>query len=128
MIQQIKMNARNLFELTVGILASMLLAENSNGVPVSTNFNDVWADVIIGTDDDNNLVGTINSDMIKGGPGSDNLFGEGGNDKLFAGSGNDDLMGESGSDYFDCGDGIDEILDFDPQEGDMKTGNCEYFE
>ena len=122
------MNAKNLFEITVGVLGLILLVENGNGQPVSTNFNYVWADEIIGTNDDNNLVGTINSDTIIARPGNDNLFGEGSNDKLFAGSGYDDLMGGVGSDYFNCGDGIDEILDFDPQEGDVKTDDCEHFE
>jgi Ca2+-binding RTX toxin-like protein len=46
------------------------------------------------------------------------LIGEGGNDVIQGGSGND---------IFSCGLGQDAIGDFNQQEGDIKSRNCENF-
>ena len=51
--------------------------------------------------------------------------GDGGNDKINAGQGDDILDGGGGADNFQCGSGNDSINDFDMDDGDKATGNCE---
>ena len=46
---------------------------------------------------------------------------------LFGESGDDTLTGDGGSDAFSCGSGIDTITDFNADEGDTKTADCENF-
>jgi Ca2+-binding RTX toxin-like protein len=47
-----------------------------------------------------------------------------GDDKINAGQGYDILSGGDGSDKFQCGSGID-TTDFNEDDGDKATGNCE---
>jgi Ca2+-binding RTX toxin-like protein len=51
--------------------------------------------------------------------------GDGGDDKINAGQGDDELTGGGGADKFQCGSGEDSITDYNPDEGDKATGNCE---
>jgi Ca2+-binding RTX toxin-like protein len=51
-----------------------------------------------------------------------------GDDKINAGQGDDILSGGDGSDKFQCGSGEDDTTDYDPDEGDKATGNCEDIE
>lgn len=53
------MKSRHVFELTVGFLAATLVV----GLAMSNN---AWADEIMGTDGNDNLLGTINPDTING--------------------------------------------------------------
>ena len=90
----------------------------------------------LGTENNDNLVGTSNDNCINGKGGNDKIAGLAGNDKLngddykdllSGGNGNDELTGGNGADLFQCGAGIDKITDFKPSEGDKKTNDCEQF-
>jgi hypothetical protein len=37
------------------------------------------------------------------------------------------LVGNEGADEFECGDGEDEIIDYNEEEGDTKSEDCENF-
>lgn len=102
-------------------------------------------DVIFGRGEADRIYGGNGDDTIEGGLGADQLFGEDGNDDLFGGFdddllvggdgddhlfgefGNDILWGGKGADFFNCGEGIDKIMDFNLEEGDVMTGDCEIF-
>jgi Ca2+-binding RTX toxin-like protein len=70
-------------------------------------------------------------DKINSGKGDDVNFGDttegtgSGDDKINAGQGDDELTGNGGADKFQCGGGEDTVTDFNPEEGDKATGNCE---
>ncbi len=79
---------------------------------------------------DDDAFGGPGSDDIFGGTGNDRLEGELGNDLLNGGTGNDTLVGEPGTDTlrggpgadrFEC-DSSDILTDFNPLQGDTKTG------
>jgi Ca2+-binding RTX toxin-like protein len=65
------------------------------------------------------------------GKGNDENYGdtyEGvgmGDDTINAGQGDDLLTGNGRADKFQCGSGTDEVTDFNQEEGDKATGNCE---
>jgi Ca2+-binding RTX toxin-like protein len=70
--------------------------------------------------------GTINAglgnDTVDGGNGNDTLIGGDGDDRLIGGNGNDTMTGGTGADFFDGGGGTDTVTDFNPGQGDTKTG------
>jgi len=70
--------------------------------------------------------GTINAglgnDTVDGGNGNDTLIGGDGDDRLIGGNGNDTMTGGIGADFFDGGSGTDTVTDFNPGQGDTKTG------
>ena len=89
------------------------------------------ADVMVGTNGrdefsargGNDVVcGGGNNDELEGGGGRDRIFGEGGNDILAGEGGNDTLTGGQGADRFRGGEGTDTATDFNPAQGDTKTG------
>jgi hypothetical protein len=53
--------------------------------------------------------------------------GDDNNDLLFGDGNNDILTGDEGPDSFSCGSGRDTITDFNANEGDTKTSDCENF-
>jgi Ca2+-binding RTX toxin-like protein len=61
------------------------------------------------------------------GTGNDVLIGGADNDTLRGDAGEDTLTGGLGSDRFICGGGTDIIFDFNADEGDAKTADCENF-
>src|SRR5215207_8939620 len=71
------------------------------------------------------------NDKINSGEGNDDNFGDtevgtgSGDDKINAGQGDDVSTGGGGADKFQCGKGEDTVTDFNPEEGDKATGNCE---
>ena len=76
----------------------------------------VSANIIVGSDAEDNLNGTNNSDIIHGeggsdtinaGAGNDYLYGGLGNDTLNGGGGDDNLYGEIGNDVLNGGNGDD---------------------
>jgi Ca2+-binding RTX toxin-like protein len=87
--------------------------------------------------DDNNFGDTVfgdgsGDDKINSGSGDDRNFGDtvfegqgSGDDKINAGQGDDQLTGNGGADKFQCGKGEDTVTDFNEEEGDKATGNCE---
>jgi hypothetical protein len=78
-----------------------------------------------GSGDDFDLFGGEGNDRISGGGGNDDLFGEDGNDRLSGDAGHDRMFGGPGADEFACGGGVDAVMDFNAEEGDTKSGNCE---
>jgi Ca2+-binding RTX toxin-like protein len=78
-----------------------------------------------GSGDDFDLNGGEGNDRISGGGGNDDLFGENGNDRLSGDAGHDRMFGGPGADEFACGGGVDAVMDFNAEEGDTKSGNCE---
>jgi hypothetical protein len=78
-----------------------------------------------GSGDDFDLNGGDGNDIISGGGGNDDLFGENDNDRLSGGGGHDRMFGGPGADEFACGGGVDAVMDFNAEEGDTKSGNCE---
>ena len=67
----------------------------------------IWTKPIIGTDLNNDLVGSAKSDLIWGLIGDDRLYGKGGDDTLYGGAGNDLLDGGIGRDVMFGGAGND---------------------
>jgi Ca2+-binding RTX toxin-like protein len=94
-----------------------------NGEGDDTNIGDASGDFVGGSGDD----------KINSGKGNDINFGDtvgefsegSGDDKINAGQGDDQLTGNGGADKFQCGSGEDTVTDFNPDEGDKATGNCE---
>jgi hemolysin type calcium-binding protein len=89
------------------------------------------ADVIVGTNGNDDIDAKAGNDVICGGggndvleaaAGNDRLFGEDGNDILKGGGGNDTMTGGPGADKFLGGAGTDTATDFTPAQSDTKTG------
>ena len=72
-------------------------------------------DCIMGTPDDDTIVGTPGDDCIIAGPGDDVIDGRGGNDTILAGPGDDSIKGGPGNDTILAGSGDDTI---DPGSGE----------
>ena len=110
-----------------------------------------YYNTIVGSEDDDLLIGTTlpdlifakggddiisgnkGNDCILGGEGNDIIFGNAGNDNIFGQSGNDILKGHSGEDYIfgglgfdiiDGGDDIDTCRIIDEQNSDLVV-KCE---
>ena len=73
-------------------------------------FNIVEAPPIIGTDADDNLLGTRCGELIDGRGGDDNIDGREGNDAIVAGDGNDHVIAGTGDDVVYGGAGDDVVL------------------
>jgi Ca2+-binding RTX toxin-like protein len=73
--------------------------------------NEVWAVVeeINGTENADNITGTINKDIINGLNGNDNLIGKEAGDDISGGSGNDTIYGNEGRDILWGKSGNDHI-------------------
>ena len=65
--------------------------------------------IILGTNGDDNLVGTASNDLIIGGKGDDTIDGGDGNDLIFGGKGDDTIDGGDGNDLIFGGKGDDTI-------------------
>jgi Ca2+-binding RTX toxin-like protein len=64
---------------------------------------------IVGTNDDDILLGEVGDNLIQGLAGNDRLVGRDGNDLLQGGDGNDDLLGRYGNDTLEGGNGRDTL-------------------
>ena len=67
------------------------------------------ADVVIGTDDNDDIRGQAGNDLIDGGAGDDRIVGANDDDILLGGSGNDVILGGRGNDILFGGSGNDNI-------------------
>ncbi len=76
-------------------------------------------DSIYGGMGDDQLTGGGGKDFIRAGVGNDLLQGDGGNDWLKGGKGNDTLLGGAGSDIFVWSGNDDTVEDFSLAEGDL---------
>ena len=110
--------------------ADLIIGTNGPDTINGGNLNDE----IYGCNGNDDLNGNADNDFIDGGEGIDDIKGEGGNDVLIGGPGNDaldgggdddTLTGGPGADDFKCGGGTDTITDFNANEGDTKSNNCE---
>jgi Ca2+-binding RTX toxin-like protein len=82
-------------------------------------------DIIVGKGGDNLLDGGPGNDILIGGAGNNLEVGGSGNDALIAGAGTTIMVGGIGSDSFDCGIvGTSIVLDYNPSEGDIISGQC----
>ncbi|MBU1052976.1 MAG: putative Ig domain-containing protein [Proteobacteria bacterium] len=98
----------------IGTKSIEVTATDSAGVSVSSSFNiDVQINVIVGTENDDNLIGTMHSNLIYGLGGNDTIEAGDGDDILTGGIGNDILYGGDGNDQYiyNTGDGLDSIYD-----------------
>jgi len=86
--------------------------------------------ILNGTNNDDELVGSINNDIIRGRNGIDFILADAGNDIVFAGNdddlvfgdaGNDILFGDNGNDTVDGGAGNDQV--FGGRGNDNLTGD-----
>jgi Ca2+-binding RTX toxin-like protein len=94
-------------------------------------------DKIVSGDGDDNNVGDSSfhgsgsgDDDIDSGDGDDMNVGDAdqfgsGDDKIITGQGNDQLTGGGGADILVCGSGEDTVTDYNPDEGDIVTPDCE---
>jgi Ca2+-binding RTX toxin-like protein len=79
-------------------------------------------DTIRGGDGNDLILGGGGNDTLEGGNDNDIIDGGTGNDILRGDAGDDTLTGGSGADSFDGGPGNDTVTDFNPAQGDTKTG------
>ena len=79
-------------------------------------------DLLEGGAGDDLILGGDGNDRLRGGRGDDSLDGGAGDDRLRGDNGKDNLTGGSGADRFRGGDGDDTATDFNPAEGDEKSG------
>ena len=82
-------------------------------------------DNIQGAQLDDKLYGEKGDDVLMGSYENDYLSGGDGNDQLFGGDHDDTLRGGKGANLFNCGNGFDVVVDFDPQNSDVRTNDCE---
>jgi Ca2+-binding RTX toxin-like protein len=79
---------------------------------------------VVGSPQDDIIIGNDRANRLDGGPGNDKLFGGNGRDTLVGGSGNDVLHGGEGVDVLEGGSGDDELFGGPPEGGafDPVTG------
>ncbi len=91
-------------------LVTVIISNNIEG----TKFDDI----LLGTDQKDNisalegndtLAGNQGNDILDGGKGNDEIYGGAGNDNLFGDEGNDILVGEEGNDFLDGGNGKNQL-------------------
>jgi Ca2+-binding RTX toxin-like protein len=70
-------------------------------------------------------------DILLSGEGNDFNLGDtfrgqgSGNDVILSGDGDDQSTGNGGRDIFVCGEGEDTVTDYNEEEGDIATPDCE---
>jgi Ca2+-binding RTX toxin-like protein len=101
-------------------------AENINGLTGNDIiFGKGGDDNIQGAQSDDKLYGEKGDDILMGSYENDYLSGGSGNDQLYGGDHDDTLRGGKGANFFNCGNGFDVVVDFDAQNGDTRTNDCE---
>jgi Ca2+-binding RTX toxin-like protein len=81
--------------LLVAMVAGLLVL--ASGVALAVN--------IVGNNGPNLLIGTQQADNIAGAAGNDTINARGGNDRAFGDSGTDELNGGEGADFLNAADG-----------------------
>lgn len=101
-------------------------AENINGLTGNDIiFRKGGDDNIQGAQSDDKLYGEKGDDILMGSYENDYLSGGSGKDQLYGGDHDDTLRGGKGANFFNCGNGFDVVVDFDAQNGDTRTKDCE---
>ncbi len=95
-----------LFGLSLLLTALPTVASTAVAVPMCRGLEAT----IVGTVNDDVLVGTHGRDVIVGLAGADSINGRGGNDVICGNNGNDRLEGRGGRDILDGGNGKDRLL------------------
>ena len=113
-----------IFTLTLaGMLVLQSTAFAADGLPtcfgVTYDVNDPAH--ILGTNGDDQIVGTSDADVIFGLNGNDVILGQGGDDIICGGNGDDVLRGRGGADRINGGNG-DDVLWGGSDEGDQLLG------
>jgi Ca2+-binding RTX toxin-like protein len=93
---------------------------------------DAWGDAlsdtflniegVIGSNNDDLIIGRSIDDTLIGGAGNDIFFGHGGKDTFIGGEGDDGFGGMSGVEHFDGGDGVDLVSYQHEWAFDVTTG------
>jgi Ca2+-binding RTX toxin-like protein len=95
--------AAGTFSSTVVVPTGGFAAGTTFGFQIA-NFVDV-----LGTNNNDTVVGSTGANLITGAGGNDSLAGGGGADTVTGGAGNDTLRGDGGNDSLDGGDGADRL-------------------
>jgi len=102
------------FERDAGMLGEVNLtytiSDGSASVVQTAYFSVVEAPPIIGTADDDNLLGTNCGETIDGRAGDDNIDARGGNDTIIGRAGDDHIIAGSGNDVVYAGAGNDVVF------------------
>ncbi len=120
-------NLSNLFTTNLLVLPSECVGKTFAKVIVGTEQNDVLvgmsgADLIFGLEGNDEIRGKSRADCLLGGEGNDIIYGNRGADTILGDEGDDTLLGGLGNDKLDGGD------DFDTCKGGAGTNtkkNCE---
>jgi Ca2+-binding RTX toxin-like protein len=86
------------------------ISDGSASVVQRAYFSVVEAPPIVGTDGDDNLLGTNCGETIDGRAGHDNIDARGGNDVIIGGAGDDHIIAGSGNDVVHAGSGNDVVF------------------
>jgi len=94
---------------------NLLIGTNDDANLIGKSLNDILfagsdGDKLYGNGGNDLLVGGNNHDTLYGDAGDDNLYGQAGNDRLYGNEGHDFLSGGIGSDYLYGGDGHDMLF------------------
>ncbi len=120
-------NISNLLTTNLLVLPSECLGKTFAKVIVGTEQNDILlgmskADLILGLEGNDEIRGKAAADCLIGGDGNDIIYGNRGADAMFGAEGDDMLLGGAGNDKLNGGD------DFDTCKGGAGTNtksNCE---
>ena len=112
------------------ILALLVISLETCGEKQERNtIHLVWAEEINGTNNADNITGTINKDIIKGLDGNDTINGKeagddisggSGDDLIYGNEGRDILKGKAGNDHIEGGEGKDRL--FGDRGNDVLVG------
>jgi Ca2+-binding RTX toxin-like protein len=86
------------------------ITDGAEIVQQTAHFRVVEAPPIVGTDGDDNLLGTQCADVIDGRAGNDNIVARDGNDVIFGGDGDDHIVAGAGNDIIHAGAGNDIVF------------------
>lgn len=97
-----------------GVLGDVTLAyyitDGLEIVQQSANFRVLEAPPVVGTDSDNNLIGTQCGEVVDGRGGDDNIDAKGGADLIIGGDGDDHILAGAGDDVVYAGAGNDVVF------------------
>lgn len=90
-----------------GVEVNLATGVGAGGYAEGDSYNSI--ENVIGSDQDDILIGNNQNNILEGGEGNDLLIAGGGNNQLFGGDGDDTLRSGAGSNLLDGGDGNDTV-------------------